>query len=1204
MLQIQHICKEYRTGTLVQKALDDVSLNLRDNEFVAILEPSGSGKTTLLNIIGGLDRYDRGDLIINGISTKKYKDRDWDSYRNHTIGFVFQSYNLIPHQTVLANVELALTISGIGKEERKKRAIEALKQVGLGEQLHKKPSQMSGGQMQRVAIARALVNDPDILLADEPTGALDTATSVQVMELLKEVAKDRLVVMVTHNPELAEEYATRIVTLKDGKIRSDTDEFYINEAVMKEPEHKNMGKSSMSFLTALSLSFNNLKTKKARTLLTSFAGSIGIIGIALILALSNGVNAYIKSIEEETLSEYPLQIQSTGFDMTSMMVGNMDGGSSGTDGEKKTKDGEIQVMQIMTNMFSTMDSNDLKSLKEYLDSGKSGIGDYTSAVEYSYSISPRIFRQNKDGSVRQVNPDKSFESLGIGSGASTSSLMSSMMSTNVFYEMPKTESLYENQYDVKAGRWPQSYNECVLVLTPNGGMSDFLLYTLGLRDQMELDEMIQEFINEEDVNTPADIGDYTYEDILGKTFKLINVSDCYEYDSQYKVWKDKSDNTEYMKKLVDNGEDLKIVGIVQASEDANASALTPGIGYPQSLTEHVAKEAAKSEIVKDQLKNPSKNVFTGEQFGSTEEKNGLDENSLFTVDEDALQKAFGFGDSALSGGFSDELLSADSLNLENAFQMGGNSLDLSGMVNLDQIDLDVSGMPQMNLGDMIGSLDLTVKPGGMQKLSASVLEGYQEYVKSHPEADYSNLAGDFMDYLLTEDAQKILKENLREIIESAGGFQITTAQMQELVQRVMAGYQEYAKANGYTDPDTFAEHLMEYLQTPEAKAIMDAWQQEIFGDTVVNITSDQLTKLAKELAGGYPAYAAANGKADPTKMGEHFLNYLATADGKQRLMNGLSEVIDMNQLESQLSVAMGSYMSKAMGAYTGAISGALETQITSAMNQIVTQITGGIGNAMQTAMGNVGTQLQNMLGSSMKIDTDAFAKAFQMNMTTDDLAELMTSMTMSATASYDNNLQKLGYADFDNPSQISIYPTDFESKEVVKILDAYNSQMEKEGKEEQVITYTDVVGTLMSSVTNIVDIISYVLIAFVAISLVVSSIMIGVITYISVLERKKEIGILRAIGASKGNVSQVFNAETFIIGLCAGLIGIGLSLLILIPGNMIIHAVANNNKVNAFLPVLPAVVLILLSIGLTLLGGIIPSRKAAKSDPVTALRTE
>ena len=670
---------------------------------------------------------------------------------------------------------------------------------------------MSGGQMQRVAIARALVNDPDILLADEPTGALDTATSVQVMELLKEVAKDRLVVMVTHNPELAEEYATRIVTLKDGKIRSDTDEFYVNEAVMKEPEHKNMGKASMSFLTALSLSFNNLKTKKARTLLTSFAGSIGIIGIALILALSNGVNAYIKSIEEETLSEYPLQIQSTGFDMTSMMVGNMDSGSGSSDKKETKKDGEVKVMQMMTNMFSTMDSNDLKSLKEYLDGGKSGIEDYTSAVEYSYNISPRIYRQNKDGSIHQVNPDKSFESLGISSGASTNSLMSSMMSTNVFYEMPKTEGLYENQYDVKAGRWPQNYNECVLVLTSDGGMSDFLLYTLGLRDQMELDEMIQEFINEEDVNTPANIGTYTYEDIIGKTFKLVNVSDCYEYDSQYKIWKDKSDNKEYMKKLVDQGEELKIVGIVQASEDANASALTPGIGYPQRLTEHVAKEAAKSEIVKDQLKNPSKNVFTGEPFGTTEEKNGLDADSLFTVDEDALQKAFGFDNSVLSGEFSGDLLSADSLNLENAFRMGGDSLDLSGMINLDQISLDVSGMPQMNLGDMIGSLDLTVKPGGMQKLSESVMEGYQEYVKFHPEADYSNLARDFMDYLMTDEAQKILKDNLQEIIESTGGFKITIDQMQELVQRVMEGYQKYAAEKGYTDPDKFGEYLAEYL---------------------------------------------------------------------------------------------------------------------------------------------------------------------------------------------------------------------------------------------------------------------------------------------------------------------------------------------------------------------------------------------------------
>ena len=458
MLQIQHICKEYRTGKLVQKALDDVSLNLRDNEFVAILGPSGSGKTTLLNIIGGLDLYDSGDLIINGISTKKYKDRDWDSYRNHTIGFVFQSYNLIPHQTVLANVELALTISGIGKTERRQRAIKALEEVGLGEQLHKKPNQMSGGQMQRVAIARALVNDPDILLADEPTGALDSDTSVQVMDLLREVAKDRLVVMVTHNPELAQEYATRIVNLRDGKIRSDTDPYLPNPEEQEKPQHKNMGKSSMSLFTALSLSFNNLRTKKARTLLTSFAGSIGIIGISLILSLSTGVNNYIQNVEEDTLSEYPLQIQSTGMDFTSMLSAD----SGGSEDEEEA--GEINVIQMVTDMFSTMDSNDLESLKEYLDSGDSGIEEYTNAIEYSYDVVPQIYLQ-KDEDVRQVNPDTSFEALGIGSSSSSSSMMSSMMSTDVFYEMPEDTDLYMDQYDVKAGRWPERYNECVLVLT-------------------------------------------------------------------------------------------------------------------------------------------------------------------------------------------------------------------------------------------------------------------------------------------------------------------------------------------------------------------------------------------------------------------------------------------------------------------------------------------------------------------------------------------------------------------------------------------------------------------------------------------------------------------------------------------------------------------------------------------------------------------
>ena len=505
MLQIKQIFKQYKTGTLIQTALDGVSLNLRDNEFVAILGPSGSGKTTLLNIIGGLDHYDSGDLVINGISTKKYKDRDWDSYRNHTVGFVFQSYNLIPHQTVLANVELALTISGVSRSERRRRAVKALEQVGLGAQLHKKPGQMSGGQMQRVASARALVNDPDILLADEPTGALDSETSVQVMELLKEVAKDRLVVMVTHNPELAQQYATRIVKLKDGKIIADSDPYEPDAAGQPAPVHRNMGKASMSFLTALSLSFNNLRTKKARTLLTSFAGSIGIIGIALILALSTGVNQYIQSMEEDTLSEYPVQIQSTGMDFASMM------GDRPARGLEDAS-GEVGVSQKITAMLAKVESNDLGALKAYFDSGASGIEAYSNAVEYSYSAVPYLYREDGN-TVRQVNPDRFFSAIGVGS-TGTNSMMSMMMNTDVFHQMPENENLYRNQYEIKAGRWPERYDECVVVLTAGGNISDFMLYALGLRDASELDEMIARFRAEEDIDAPDNLRTYRYEELL------------------------------------------------------------------------------------------------------------------------------------------------------------------------------------------------------------------------------------------------------------------------------------------------------------------------------------------------------------------------------------------------------------------------------------------------------------------------------------------------------------------------------------------------------------------------------------------------------------------------------------------------------------------------------------------------------------------
>lgn len=1254
MLQIKDIHKEYRTGNLVQRALDGVSLSLRDNEFVAILGPSGSGKTTLLNIIGGLDRYDRGDLIINGISTKKYKDRDWDSYRNHTIGFVFQSYNLIPHQTVLANVELALTISGVSKSERRRRAKEALEKVGLGAQIHKKPSQMSGGQMQRVAIARALVNDPEILLADEPTGALDSDTSVQVMDLLQGVAKERLVVMVTHNPELAQLYATRIVTVKDGRILSDTDPFVIDSESMAPPVHKNMGKSSMSFFTALSLSFQNLKTKKARTLLTSFAGSIGIIGIALILSISNGVDKYITNMEEETLSEYPLQIQSTGVDLTSMMMG-------AATAQSGKKDGEVGVAQMVTNMFSKMNSNDLESLKVYLDSNESSISQYANSVEYTYSVSPQIFLENEKN-IRQVNPDKSFSAMGLGSGSSNS-IMSSTMSTDVFHEMPEDADLYKDQYDVKAGRWPENYKECVLVLTSQGDISDFLQYTLGLRDGKELDDMVQKFMAEEAVETPENEGPYTYDEILGKKFKLVNSTDYYEYDEEYKVWKDKSDNSSYMKKLVKNGEDLTIVGIVQPVEGAAASMLTAGICYTPELTKHVIEKAASSEIVKQQLADEKINVFTGEEFGKEDNENSkFDMESLFSINADALQEAFqvdlsGFNMdlsslSGLSSGLNVEMPDMPDMSaLAGNINLDESSMpDLSKLIKLDDLDLDLSHMidpeeilknlPADQVPDMSQALKSVKFDFTEEKVTAllkEVLTGYQESIKDKPEADMDKMQAALKQYLTSKEMNERLCKDLQELVKNNVNVDMSSEKLIAVAVGLMNQYQEYAKANGITQTDVAS--ILAFLSQGEIQQqIKEEAENLVKNSVTVNITTKQIRDLLmQDVVAAYPEYARNNSLPDPANLGTYFLEYMQTEDGQNRLMNGLMTLVDTSEVQTQFSQAMETYMKSMMTSFTDAIAKGIESKFTEIMEQVEKQLTKGIQTAMEQMIGNISSGMQEAmqsvmtsvsssltsamsqamsglggLGSSMgnmedalSIDPEAFAKAIQMNMNEDDLSELMMSLLSSENSSYDGNLKKLGYADLNVPGGINIYPKDFESKsEIVGILDQYNADMEAVGEDEKVITYTDLVGTLMSSVTDIVNIISYVLVAFVAISLVVSSIMIGVITYISVLERKKEIGILRAIGASRHNVSQVFNAETFIIGFCAGAMGIGITLLLLIPANSIIRSLADGVNVKAALPPVAAVVLIGLSVVLTLLGGLIPSRKAAKSDPVTALRTD
>ncbi len=1004
MLKIENISKQYKTGDLVQQALDHVSLSLRDNEFVAILGPSGSGKTTLLNIIGGLDRYDSGDLIINGISTKKYKDRDWDSYRNHVIGFVFQSYNLIPHQTVLANVELALTISGISGSERKKRAIEALEKVGLGNQLHKRPSQMSGGQMQRVAIARALVNNPDILLADEPTGALDTETSVQVMELLKEVAKDRLVVMVTHNPELAYQYATRIVSVKDGKIISDTDPYDIQQD--EKPVHKNLGKSSMSFLTALHLSMNNLRTKKTRTALVSFAGSIGIIGIALILSLSNGVNGYIQSVEEETLSQYPISITRQAMDMTSMMT-NMPAAQAQ---ENRQIDG-ITVMETVTSLFSGVTTNDLESLKTFLDENDSRIMQYANSVEYSYGISPQIYRMD-DGDVRQVNPDQTMASLGF----SSAGVMSAAMSSDTFHQLPEKAELYESQYDIKAGHWPRQWNEAVLVLSSSGSISDLTLYTLGLRDPDELQQMIQDFNNEKQVEPvrSEEKEVFAYDEMIGKSFKLVNSGDYYTYDQEVGVWTDRTGDTAYMKELVGNGEDLTIVGVVMPKPDSEIASLVSGINYPEALTRHIIEAGQQSEAAKAQREDPTVNIFTGNTFGEdNSDSDAFSFANLITVDEDTISSAF--------------------------------SIDVSKInVNWNGI-LSTMGLSESDIIQMLANAGVTVTQEGMQVIFDRLNQGFEQYLLQNPEVMSD-----------TQDAWRW------------------------------------------------------YMQSDEARYIIQDGINEMSGE---NYTQEQLQLVLQNIQG-------------------------------------------------QMAYRMRS-----------ALNGAMNTIANAAMK-------------------------------GLRVDGDILTSAIRMNRSQEELQSLMTSMMSTNTASYENNLVKVGYAELDNPSSISIYPKDFESKEKIEsILKEYNEQM-KETDEDKVVQWTDLVGTLMSSVTKIVDTVSYVLIAFVSISLVVSSIMIGVITYISVLERRKEIGILRAIGASKHNIAQVFNAETFVTGALAGLIGIGITLLLQVPITSIMRSMTESETIRASISPASAFFLIGLSIVLTLLGGLIPSKKASHSDPVTALRSE
>ena len=1070
MLQIQNISKQYKTGDLVQIALDNVSLNFRNNEFVSILGPSGSGKTTLLNILGGLDRYDKGDLIINNVSTKRYKDRDWDSYRNHTVGFVFQSYNLIPHQTVLANVELALTISGVSRKERKRRALEALDKVGLKEQANKKPNQMSGGQMQRVAIARALVNDPDILLADEPTGALDTNTSVQVMELLKEVAKDRLVVMVTHNPELAETYSTRIVNLKDGKIIGDSNPFVVNETKKEKPVHKNLGKSSMSRITALSLSLNNLLTKKGRTILTSFAGSIGIIGIAMILSLSAGFQNYIDKIQEDTLTSYPLTITAETADAVSMLLS-----MTGQDTDEKIEGNKVIEKQNVADMFGSVGKNDLKSFKEYIEDNSSRVDEMVSLTQYVYAVNPMIYTKNDRGKLVQLNPNNFMASL---MGSSSNFMMTGGIS--IFSELIDDQEMLEAQYEMIQGKWPEKYNEIMLILPEENTISDMLLYGIGLRDLDELEDMITKIIDGKKVENTNKPLEFTYDELMNLEFKLVDASSTYKYNNKYDIYESMTEDKEFMNNVYNNSIDLKIVGI--AYPKGNTAGSMSGIGYTKQLTKYVIDTASKSEIVQKQLVNKNINVFNGKDFDDEDNSTGLDFQDMISIDKETLASAFG---------------------------TPINEADIASMTQgyMNEISAAITTDTTKSQDVFINTLTTLTK----DLLNKYIDENQVAGIAIIKQNDVETVVNDFM----ALDSTKLTLANLE------AQYVIPQAAFSQMYSELIKGF------------------LNQYI------VMMSASQKPPLTDTT----------------------------------------------------NTMNNTIDTNSTTEPSAILVSSAVEEMVEAF------AKQEAIVATAQTIGAKMTEAtMQKTILTKVGELTSRLMGTMASAFKVDESKIASAFKFNMNEDELKRLFQTMTSTTVENANTNLLSLGYQNLEEPTSISFYFKDFNSKELfIDFLGEYNEKMEVEDK-EKVINYTDITGMLMSSVKTIVDSVSYVLIAFVSISLIVSSIMIGIITYISVLERTKEIGVLRAIGASKRNISSIFNAETFIVGLFSGALGILTTLALLIPTNAIIHSV--NSDITAILPIQAAIILVVLSIILTLIGGLIPSKQAAKKDPVLALRSE
>ncbi len=1087
MLELKNIKKTYITGDEKVEALKGINLKFRESEFVSILGQSGCGKTTLLNIIGGLDRYTSGDLIINGKSTKKFKDRDWDAYRNYKIGFVFQSYNLIAHQTVLSNVELALTIGGISKKERKQRAIKALEEVGLKDQINKKPNQLSGGQMQRVAIARALVNNPDIILADEPTGALDTKTSIQVMEILKKISKDKLIIMVTHNPELAEKYSSRIIKILDGTITEDSNPILYNENI-ETKDTSSIGRTSMNFLTAFRLSLNNLLTKKGRTILVAFAGSIGIIGIALVQAVSNGFQGYVDSIQEETLTSYPLTIMQETTDMTSMLL------SMTSDDTNKEATGTVEEKQYVSDMLSNLSTNDLRSFKNYLENNYNKIENDISSVKYSYSVEPAIYTKDVTGKIAKLNPSNLFRT--------SSTMMSSF--TSAYSQMTDDKEAINNSYDILAGRLPESYNEMIIVLSQPNTISDLLIYSLGLRDPEELSDIVTKIMNGEKTDINNEPLTLSYEDLMNVDLKLIMGTDTYKYNEKYNIYEDMLQDEKYLENLYNKAINLKIVGVVCPKEGTTSMMLNTGVLYTSDLIDYIIDNSSKTDIVKKQLENTEVDVFSGSKF--EDKNNKLDLN------------------------FQD-LVSVDSSKLESAFN-----------VKIDQNELQKQTQNYMT--EITNSITTDTTPAkkafadGLNTLANGMFESIEgEFGIDDIDKIVSN-------YLNKSEPSKILSSlETKYVIPQSTFKQAYTGLLKSLLQIYINTYNSMSLVlpqGGNTGSDNNQNSNTE-------------------NENIENNNSETNNNVAN----------SQNQNTFPN-----------VQSGKV--------VVNKQMLPSIIS------------AFTS--SAAIE-QTENTMAKVMTETV--MKKDILTKVGELTANLTNSFASAFNVDEEKIAGSFKLKMTEEEITRIVTAMMSDTQTTAKTNLISLGYQDKEEPTYISFYFDSFDGKEnFINFIDTYNEKMESQGDKEKIINYTDTTGILMESVKTIVNAVTYVLIAFISISLVVSSIMIGIITYISVYERTKEIGILRAIGASKHNISSIFNAETFIIGLLSGLFGIGISYSLIPIINSVLHHFTGNIPLNVTLYFNNAAILVILSIILTLIGGLIPAKAASKKDPVIALRTE